>query len=578
LDDSACYNAGLENFDRIKRIVAVLEKEIFPFHFIPNLTPVQYSIYNLKFLLDVLWTTIITLKKIIDSEKPDIIRLYTCGHIESGIGLYAFSNDESVYADVLVLDGWHIPVSVIWRGDRHPENQGPIEKKSLLANQIISSIKKRDLIFNLGMIYLREGFYDCMKSLFYSLKFWRNKPVLIYGSGYNWDDSIQHLFRFGITPVYRVTDDVINTDLKRSRDFSDEIKKIYISNSSLRECDQILGINVAPIILNRLSQIISNSIRESIVSYEIARKQIKDKQIRALILTVRPHPAGHAVVQAAHDSGIPVISWQHGGAGYADFLIIPYIEFINSDWHFVFGEKVAEKYAHSARMCGFEKLPYFFPVGSSSLDYIRRRKKRSGVCNSEKKIVYITTDYHRNLYTIFHPFNPLFLDEHLWIIQKRILLMAKNNPDLDFVIKLHPNHSDKEPLKSYAHDHDIHNVTIITSEKTIPELLDIAEFIIIDHITTGILQVLSMQVPTFVYTGLFPLDTDARTMLKKCAYVSDNLDDLFENAQQYILTKMISDHSISPDNQEFLKNYGTDLQSLDSSEKAAIKLNEIIGR
>jgi len=291
----------------------------------------------------------------------------------------------------------------------------------------------------------------------------------------------------------------------------------------------------------------------------------------------RERPANHAIVQAAHDAGIPVISWQHGGGGYADFLMVTYIEFINSDWHFVFGEKVAERFTYAAKVCRLDKPPFFFAAGSSSLDRIWRKKNKSRANQEHKKIVYITSDYHRNLYVISYPFNPFFLNEHLWNIQRRIMEMAKNNPNRNFVIKLHPMHIDKEPLKSYARDHDIHNLTIITSEKTLPELLESADFVIIDHISTGILQVLTLKVPVFVYTGLFPLDPDAQLMLKKCAYVSDNLDDLFENVEKYILTKTMPDHSISADNCEFLKNYGTDIHSLNSAEKAAIKLNEIMG-
>ena len=575
--DKECEHQGMENFRRIDRLSAILDKELENLHSIPGLTPVRYSIFNLKIFFDVLWTTILTLKKIIGTENPDFIRLYTSRNIRSNLERYAFSNDESVYSEVLLLEGWHIPVRVIRTGQPDKEEPDPAHGKSSLKNQIVSWIKNRDFLFNLGMIYKREGLQDCVKSFFYSLKPWHNKPVLVYNSGYNWDDSLDEFFRRGIYPIHRITDASLKKDLKGYPDFCDDVQKIYVSIKTLREFDHILGINVASVMLNRLSQIIATSIRESTGSYEIIRKMIQDKKIRALILTTRERPAGHAIVQAAHDAGIPVISWQHGGGGYADFLMMPYIEFINSDWHFVFGEKVAEKFTYAAKVCRFDTLPLFFTAGSSSLDHLWRKKNKSRANQEHNKIVYITTDYHRNLYIISYPFNPFFLDEHLWNIQKRIMEMAKNNPDRDFVIKLHPAHTDKEPLKSYVRDHNINNITLITSEKTLPELLDSADFVIIDHIATGILQVLTLKVPVFAYTGLYTLDLDAELMLKKCAYVSDNLDDLFENVEKYILTKTMSDHLISLDNCEFLKNYGTDIHSLNSAEKAAIKLNEIIG-
>ena len=497
------YQQGLENFRRIDRITAILDTELASVHGIPSLTPARYSIFNLKILLDVLWTAVYITKAIGDAEKPDSIRLYT-SPVKFVTRTYAFSNDESVYAEILNLPGWSIPVEIIRDCDPGIQTQQTIRRSSSIS-RFKTWIVGFDLLFNISLIVKREGVGSAAVALRHYITSKNRIPVLIYNSGYNWDDILSELYGAGMVPVYRIRDDNFDTVIAsdgKCDNYREKVLNICNIHPGMREFDRCCGIDISSLFFERLSEIIGRSLQETIVVYPRAREMIHNNNIRCLLHSVRERAIGHTIIQAAHDERIPVISWQHGGAGYCYNPLMPFIEFINSDWHFVFGEGVADSYQSTSKKIGLEKIPVFVPVGSSSLDAFHKHEKKSVRKRTEKSIVYVTTHYLKNIYFLSQRYDPAEWDQRLWKIQKQILDTAKENPEKKFIIKLHSTHEDKEPLSSYKKDHGIKNVEIITSEKTIQELADCADAVIFDLISTGILQVLTSNLPVFVYTRL----------------------------------------------------------------------------
>ena len=572
-----CLYQGLENIKRIERITTILDNELGYINKISTLNPAKYSIFNLKLLFDGLWTVILVLKSIIEIEKPDFICLYTSHSIRSDIGRYAFINDESVYAEIMALDGWHIPIEIIQYNRVKNESTRETAETTKIEVILLSFLKKHDFLFNLGLIWKREGAGAVIRSFFYSLRSRPHKPILIYNSGYNWDDSLIEFYRQGMYPIYRITDESFESSCSPFPDYGDEVRRVCTQNPAMREYDSILGIDVSDFFYKRLSQIIGASIAESVASYQSAQKIIQRKKIRCLLVSTRENASGNAVIQAAKDCGIPVISWQHGGGGYAFWPMIPAIEFYNSDVHFVFTEKVAQNYINTAERVGMHQKPAFFPVGSSSLDYIYKQRKKTSHGPSQKKcILYITTHYEKNVFLISHPFDPFGFDEHLWSLQKKIMDLAAAFPKNEFIIKLHSTHTDKEPLKVYKNDHHITNLQILSSEKSLMELTDIADFVIIDHITTGILQILTNDIPVFVYNGLSLADNETIVSLKKRAYVYHDIETLITDLGKYISDRTAFNPKVDITNTDFIINYGTDVELLNSAEKAVKKLKELI--
>lgn len=570
------YQQGLENFERIERIVTILDKELAHLHNIPTLAPARYSIYNLKILFDVLWNTIHILKRIIETEQPDFIRLYATPKGKSEERIYAFSNDESVYAEVLSMPGWNIPIEIIQEIYPYIPDQLIIGEKNTTFFRLLAWIKKQHLFFNLGLIGKRDGIVSAAAALYYYITCWHPTPVLIYNNGYNWDDSLVELYRGGLVPVYRITDETFNKVISKDNKYREAVRKVCTRHPSMREFDQVIGIGISTFFFERLSQIIERSIHESIAVYPLIRRTIPQKKIHCLLHSVRERAIGHAIVQAAHDAGIPVVSWQHGGAGYCYHPMMSFTEFINSDWHFVFGEGVARSYRSTSESIGLEKIPIFVPLGSSSLDHFYRNAKRSDEKKEQKYVVFITSAYLQNIYPISLHYDLPIGNEHIWILQKQIMDLAKKNPDTEFIIKLHPTHKNKEPLVSYITEHEIKNIKIITSEMTIQDLIYVTDMMIFDVISTGILQVLTSDLPIFVYSGLHPLDSEPINELKKRAYVYDNIEEFIANIEKYLIIKQVTRNSVDYLNKDFLKKYGTNIQTHNSAGLAMAKLKKII--
>lgn len=568
------YRQGLENFQRIDRIVAILDQELAFLHNIPSLAPARYSMFNLKILFDVLWITIYNLKGIIEAEQPDFIRLYASPGMKDRN--YVFSYDNLIYTNILKMPGWNVPIEIIENTESNNPDCPIKARPNSIVSRLMIWINEQHLLFNLGLISKRQGIGRAAIASLYYITCLHRKPVLIYNNGYNWDDSLVELFRQGMTPVYRIRDETIYELISNDRDYQSDVRNLCNVHPGMREFDHVLGIDVSGFLFELISQIIGRSIRESIAVYPLAREMIKKKKIRCLLYSVHISAIGHTIIQAGHDEGIPVISWQHGGAGYCSHPMMPFIEFVNSDWHFVFGEGVAKSYRSTSDIVGLKKTPVFVPVGSSSLDWFQMKERRTDKEPAKKPVVYISTAYLRNFFIMSQPFDPVDWDEHLWDLQKQILNLAKRNPDKEFIIKLHSVNKNMAPLLNYKNDNNIKNVNIIISEKTVRELVDIADAVIFDSISTGILQVLTSKVPVFVFTGLHEIDEETILPLKKCAYVYKKTGDLMTALNEYIHTRKVTDYPVDIHNHDFIIWYGTEPGKYRSAESAIKKLNEIL--
>ena len=566
----------MENFQRIERFTSILDEELSYIPNNPTLTPARYSIYMLKFLFDGLWNVIHILKTIVEEEHPDFLRIYTTYPIKSHQLRYAFSNEESVYVEVLNMPGWNIPIEIIKDTNPDAPDQTILNQKNTTFSRLLAWIKGKDLFFNLGLIGKREGFVLAAAALYYYITCWHRKPVLIYNSGYNWDDTLFELYRAGVCPIFRLSDEDIDRTYSNVQNYHEVVQKVCCSHPAMREFEQIFDIDVSSFFFDRASRIIGDSFGESIHSYLMTREMISQKKIRCLLHSARDRPRGHAIIKAAHDEGIPVVSWQHGGAGYYYHPIMPYIEFIDSDLHFVFGKGVAESYRTTIAKLGLKNTPVFVEVGSSSLDTFHMNSKKLSIKPANKSVVYITTAYLQNLYTIPHPYDPSDYDEHLWQIQMLILDLARKNPEKSFIMKFNSSQKNLEPVISYVNNNGIKNIKIVTSEMSIWELIEIADIVIFDLISTAILQVLTSETQVFAYSGLSDYDPGIVMQLKKRAYVSNNPREFIDYIEEYIKTRNVSEYPVDLTNNSFMVQYGTDIHTHNSAEKAVKKLIEII--
>jgi len=580
------FAQGLENFERIKKTTLLLDSLLASTHAgIPSLRPAQYPVYFLKNLFDVFSTTTHLLKTIIHMENPKKIVAYQTKYDRENAVPFPFRAEANIFALVLQLPGWEIPVEIKTRElispKKSPENTYPRLGWRSCVDIIISKTKGNDLIFNMGLIGKRFGLLPVLSALSDSILQPDRYPILIYESGYNWDDASPELYRNGFAPIVRLTDTDIEHNLvpANSKNLYSEILDICERNEEFRKNAEWCGIDTSPILLPHLAMIVAYSFARSPVTYNIVKQMIREKDIRILLLSIHTAANTYAAVQAAHDSGIPVVSWQHGGGGYNYHPIMPFAEFAGTDYHLVYGTGVAESYRNTVNKIGLMGVGKFIPVGSSSFDRINNRN-RIPSSTQKNQILYITTSYYMNFYYISFPANPLEYDLQLWSVQQKIMDLAKNNPEINLTIKLHPGHIDRKPLNEYKTDNKVSNINLIVSESTVSEMVETANFVILDLVSTSILQVLRFNKPIFVFTGNSPPDPGPTHLLKKRAYTYERVEDFIDAITRYIRKDRfpLTDEELQVDlnNTEFLQSYGTYLNDGKSADRAVIFLKQIL--
>ena len=341
------FELGLGNFERIKKMTLLLDSLIAPEHAgTPTLRPAQYPVYFLKNLFDTLSTTTHLLKTVIHVEKPGKIVTYQSPYDLECAAPFPFRAEANIFALVLQLPGWEVPVEIRKRDAISPKKSPEISLPRRIwqpcVDTIIRNVKKNNLIFNMGLIGKRFGLLPFFSAVSHSIYQPDRSPVLIYESGYNWDDALPELYRNGFSPIARLTDADIEQKLipADSEHLYNKIISACEDNEEFRKNAEWCGIDTSPIFLPHLATIVAYSLARSPIAYETVRQLIREKDIRVILLSIHTAANTYAVVQAAHDSGIPVVSWQHGGGGYYYHPIMPYADFAGTDYHLVYGTGV----------------------------------------------------------------------------------------------------------------------------------------------------------------------------------------------------------------------------------------------
>ncbi|MDD1675043.1 MAG: hypothetical protein LUQ13_05295, partial [Methanomicrobiales archaeon] len=331
------------------------------------------------------------------------------------------------------------------------------------------------------------------------------------------------------------------------------------------DLDGISPVDLTALIIPRCVEILAYAKREAKAAYMQVRTLLPDKKVRCLLLATRSSPKGNAVVRAARDCGIPVVSWQHGAAGLMDHPIMVQVELRGSTTHLVFGEGVAVNYARMLQACAEPDPPGIVPVGSSSLDRIARAVSRSQKGSVKKNILYVTTSYLLNVWYI--SFARGEFDEHLWQVQRALLQVFARHPEYEFIVKLHPSHNNRKPIAGYVTDLQAPHVRLVVQEEPIEDLYRQADLIILDLISTSTLQACTTEKPVLAYTGLYHYDTLVTDLLAKRASVYSVQEDFIDGVERALQGE--NPAGINLHNTEFLTCFGTLHNDGRAAERAA---------
>ncbi|WP_156164043.1 hypothetical protein [Methanosarcina sp. 1.H.T.1A.1] len=579
------HQMGLENFKKVEDLCNLIDTEIQlndNDYSELDIYPAMFSYYHLKIMYDAITICVFQLSKIVNSEKPCAVYFYDSAKYPFGVYESAryllFNHKESLYSQILLLNIWNIPQKILPSLPQYINEVSGLQKENVSDN-----LKKRAKqylcdhpeLYDIALTLKKRGFPGFVQWIKNDLRTNKEFPVLLFGAGYNWDDCNEDLRSQGIAPVYRITDDFHWLE-EAIRQDSGSLHTAWLNlqiNPEFRSFFIMDGIDFYPLVIERLEFLVKQMSIACLFSVRHVMNLIAKKNIKAVIASTFSTCVGHSAAQAAHNSKIPVITWQHGGYGAMEIHpLVNYCDLISSDAHFVFGNGVIDSYLEAAKKYGTELVA----VGSTSLESIDNRetiKMEDSKLNNGRNILYVTSSYvqtDKNI-SVFPPFSDILF----WQTQKSIVDILGQHNNYTVTIKLHPSSYDVHPLQYYSIDCGYDHFTFIRREESFTELLQKADAVIIDFPFTTLLQALTTKKPVFAYTGLVHYNENAQRSLSKRAICSRNLDEFLCKLDKY-LTDNVYEANLK--NNEFLEMYGIASREGTSKKRAPEELNKILGR
>jgi len=589
-DSKELYKLGVGNWKKAENLCGVIDGHIHnacPAIARLGIKPAMFSISGIKVLYDAATIRLFQLFKLIKAEKPDVILTYCYRQYpfrtEDATYPY-FDRRESIYARLLTLHGWGVPIRVLPYVS-HPEDSDVSKEIGPdIANKkkVMWWFQRHPKLFDLAVEIQRRGWRGLFSWLRSYLRAGTNIQVLLFGGGHNWDDCREQLQAVGIDPVFnRISD---NLEYWMSDQFSDKADADALRNAwgRLRADDKFRkffiweNIDFFPLVEEYLRLLVERLTPACLDAYEVTTKLLEKGKIKAFLALTLASCTSRSAAQAARNSNIPVVTWQHGAYGPMDYPLAIYADIMSSDFHFVFGEGVINKYKRAARKFGTRLVT----IGSPSLEALfqmppsRKVEKIVKLTLGKKVVLYASTNfYQNNLYVLYYP-PPS--DNHLWRTQRAILDVHGKHDDHTVVVKTHPTRIYREsPMRLYAKENKFKNCQFIRDECTFTDLLPIADLLVIDFPSTTLLQALTTSEPMFVYTGHLHLDTRAQKLLERRAFCYRELKSLVNALDRYLSTGKI-DKRVDLNDREFLNAYGISSQGAGSRTRAAKTLKSVI--
>ncbi len=590
-DSKELYKLGINNYQKVEDLCDIIDERIqsaCPAVAKLGIKPALFSFFLLKTIYDVTTTRLFQLSRLIDAENPDALYIYDGRRYPFGTSEMApyifFDNRESIYARLLACDGWDVPVAVLPYVP-HPEDSDgfkKINRSKTLERKILWWLQRHPKLLDLAAETRKRGWRGLFGGLKSHLRADKDIEVLLFGPGYNWDDCREQLRSVGIDPVFtRIRD---NLEYWMSGQFSDKVDANALLNAwkKLRVDDKFRkfftwnDIDFFPVVEERLQFLVERLTPACLNAYEKTAEMVKKGDIKAFLASTFSRCTAHSAAQAARNSNVPVVTWQHGAYGAMNYPMAIYNDLMSSDVHFVFGKGVVKKYAREAKRFGTRLVP----MGSPSLETLYRMsrpnkaKKFVKLTLGKKVVLYVTTNFLQN--ALYISFPPPYSDNNIWRTQRAILGVLAKHEDYTMIVKIHPNPICRDPpMRLYSKENKFENCQFVKDECAFTDLLPIADLLVIDAPSTILLQSLTTSKPIFVYTGHLHLDAQAQKMLEQRAFCYRNLKSFVDALDGY-LSKGKINKRVNLNDEKFLNAYGTSSQEKGSGLRAVKMLKKIM--
>jgi hypothetical protein len=558
------YQIGRENFRTVDRICALLDESLSQqLDTLQGvLKPATDNHQFIKFLYDALSIRIHLLRRLVTKERAS--QVITMGQ-PGGLGLHDYygplTEEENIFPALLDLRGWpcrHVRI------DR-PADDGTSEGFSRPAKnpgRVGRFLRTRSLVIDSYTTAKIHGMAAAAGIMGLSLRnlFHRRKYLYIATYSHNWYAMIPHFYRKGYSTVHLKTFNQTLQEAGRSLDITLPL--------SLREFCTCGPVDFTQLFMEYLLHLFQ-VYRECAPSLARTIDDLfRSKPPEALLFGARPSFLEQIPAHIAQKRGIPVITWQHGGAGYFDQPIQLYDELMNSDFHFAWGPSTRDQMARDdlnrfpCRICA---------VGSMECESIHRS---SPSYTRREYALYVTSMYNLSRFIVAYRYPPR--DNHLWAVQKQILqCLARHCTPTIF--KMHPTSGQEGHILEYLKDPAFRTIAVIKGERRFADLIPDADFIVIDGPSTVLIQGAATTKPLFVLLSFIRLTDEAEELLRKRAFCYRTLDEILAALANHLEGRDMDQH---PDvnNTEFLEQYGICSTTEPVGTRALAALDRILKR
>ena len=534
-------NLGYANFTKVENLCKKIDRDLCEkFSILKefSLKPAINNVQFIKILFDVLTIKISTVDSIIKREKPSIILTFS-KKTDMALSMdIPFRYDEHLFDILLNLDGWSCKHISIKNEAKSFKNGGEISSIRLHTSLIKKIKMTSPSFYSLAYVYSHFGL---MKSVEYLRNIMRNvfkrkKIVCISGYGYDWNNIISDLTTDNYKVIYV---DYETRILKLEKIQDSDISKDEIKNTCI-----LCNVDFSDIFVEKLMPILENSLEVAFVYPQQIEKIFKKYQPCALLCSIKSNFINHIPARIAQTEKIPVISWQHGAAGFFYYPILWYNEIKDSDLHLVWGPGVKNQIDREFP----KKKCIILPTGSNNL----QKKYKKNDRKKKFKILYVTTNYF--LTTLYIGYSHKLQDNSFWITQKKIIDVL-GSCQQDIVFKLHPGTFQHRHFYEYIKERGFNKITIMKNERSFSSLLQNSEIIIIDYPSTTLLQAIASKKTVFVLLKHISMTDDAKKLLMKRAYCSENLEEFVDLINCYFKGIQLQQNP-DRENIEFLEEYG----------------------
>lgn len=563
-------------FDRSK----ILKKHNF------NISSFHHYLF-FKVLFDSIVTKIFIIQKILSVEKPSKI-YYFKYYNDQALSDFFFDKEHLYFRAIEVIKETYSYLEFVELPSGCRENidskikEGTGFKKEL-AKKIVSCFFGNNFAELYHFLKKNPGKY--LKSYLKKKDFLNKGSILFLGKEYDINPLIEEIINYekykiiywepfaskGPLFLYPIGLQCKNFEISvgEIKYFKQELEKIWdkISHEeNFKKYFVYSGIDYFPILKSRLKYYIINIISEILEFYLKAEQLISYYNVKIVFSPTYDSHFHKAVMAACKKSNIPVAIYQHGGFGYQDYPLGYYCNIKDIDYLFCYGKGVEKYYENHKNEIKI------FSVGSSRLDILKKNLAKKFSFNPSKKtVIYVLSAMTADI-SIFPCIG--YSDNGYFEIQKKIVEVFKEFPDIQFVIKLFPNPTMPEtPLVDFIKDKNLTNCKFI---KYTPfwKLLSLGDlFIIEEGGSTPTLEVLTTNKPVIIYDNA-KFGKKAKEIFKKRAEYATSAEEVSQAVRKYLKEEKFAKLA-NPDN-EFLRLYGTYLDDGKSAERAFKATEEII--